>query len=539
MPLRMALVSSIGQRFMSYFSPRKSTEDSTYNAALEALTHPDETSSVGESGYNADTENRANSSVDGEDIFDLEGDTLLSPRSIRKRRRTEWDFEAKTQKRQKVIRGHYEPEHRQSSDLEGQTMVTYTPPLPGAQRHLQSTKRESASALMPPPATPRLKRPGKHQKSVGDNGSDIASLAASTLGRTEPEKLDDYDIEKARRYAEAIDLPPKSGVWSHAEKDLFSHLALRGFEPLLPKNWMNDFKTLPLSLYATNDIEIPLMQSNLLREFHAIRALRDLFDLGNIARGGSFSQNRQWPELKIQKRIENFITWALKDVNMHSSQRPNLIPVHTVTAMKTGQSTQEAIQDLAASLHTLARRWRQACDIRESIEIGGHELTLTSNDNEDTRVVDSDDEEELPILYGVLICSTIIMIVTMNSHHAASSAKMGKPFDHEADSSSGLRLIATFDFSNKGQDVWNALAIVILVMCIRQTMLNQFEVAVESGQAESGSMWELVKRKKSPTSYPRPSRLSSGVQMGFGRAPGTGREGGATVVDDELEDPDA
>ena len=58
----------------------------------------------------------------------------------------------------------------------------------------------------------------------------------------------DYSIEKARRWSGVVNLP--QGVWSEGERDLFFRLAMRGFEPLIPKHWHLDFPTLPDSLFA-------------------------------------------------------------------------------------------------------------------------------------------------------------------------------------------------------------------------------------------------------------------------------------------------
>lgn len=57
----------------------------------------------------------------------------------------------------------------------------------------------------------------------------------------------DFSLEKAKRWAEAINLP--QGFYNPEESDLFFRLAMRGFEPLVPRHWKHDFPTLPELLF--------------------------------------------------------------------------------------------------------------------------------------------------------------------------------------------------------------------------------------------------------------------------------------------------
>lgn len=70
----------------------------------------------------------------------------------------------------------------------------------------------------------------------------------------------DFSLEKAKRLATAVSLPD---TWSKAEKELFFRLAMRGFEPLLPRHWQLDFSTLPQTLFPI----LPDGQSPLIRPF--------------------------------------------------------------------------------------------------------------------------------------------------------------------------------------------------------------------------------------------------------------------------------
>lgn len=77
----------------------------------------------------------------------------------------------------------------------------------------------------------------------------------------------DFPLEKAKRWAAAINLP--ENTWSEAEKELFFRLAMRGFEPLLPRHWQLDFPTLPDTLFSVpDDQRDPLFQPFKDSDFH-------------------------------------------------------------------------------------------------------------------------------------------------------------------------------------------------------------------------------------------------------------------------------
>ena len=61
----------------------------------------------------------------------------------------------------------------------------------------------------------------------------------------------DYSLEKAKRWSAVVKFP--KDVWSDGERDLFIRLAMRGFEPLIPKHWHFDFPTLPDSLFSEDE----------------------------------------------------------------------------------------------------------------------------------------------------------------------------------------------------------------------------------------------------------------------------------------------
>lgn len=80
-----------------------------------------------------------------------------------------------------------------------------------------------------------------------------------------------FSVERARRFAETAHLPPGQH-WSKTERELFQHLALRGFEPLIPFNWALDFRTFPPPLFATKG-QTPVIFSMYGSEFRGMSLL--------------------------------------------------------------------------------------------------------------------------------------------------------------------------------------------------------------------------------------------------------------------------
>jgi hypothetical protein len=115
--------------------------------------------------------------------------------------------------------------------------------------------------------------------------------------------------------------------------------------------------------------------------------------------------------------------------------------------------------------------------------------TLSLAGPDDTRIIDDDDT--LPTLVGLVIISSVIVVVTLSPFGqpvTPSSPRLRQTvsppnsnFDHEAqqrlasqgtDITDRLRIIAEFDFSQQDQDVWNALGIAIVAMQVRKEALR-------------------------------------------------------------------
>ena len=337
--------------------------------------------------------------------------------------------------------------------------------------------RYSARPLtsMPPPARPLKRKPvspsqRRQSQASEDDRHDVdnrstASIAPSTASKRRLPQPDAFDLEQARRHAAAVVLPHDSGVWALSEKQLFYHLALRGFEPLIPENWMVDFKTLPLSLFANENTDPSLVEVLQGSEFRAKRALRDLIETGKNVRDKSMVGSPTPVAKTVEKSVKDYFAWAFADGNFDTTHS-NYIQNYAIMTKKRGQTTAAAIAALNVRLSKLAARHRERLGILSSIESGAASSLPTDLKDSATQVFDDSAVTEPPALVGVLIVSTILVVFTLNSYNALGAHGT----DEDDIDNSGLRFIAKFDFANPAYDVWNAIAVAITAVHIREQM---------------------------------------------------------------------
>ena len=136
-----------------------------------------------------------------------------------------------------------------------------------------ASKRQEDELYLPSPITvqkqPAKRRLPRKGKDDEDWMSDEDDEYMETDGVSKNEKNNvvyDFSLEKAKRLATAVSLPD---TWSKAEKELFFRLAMRGFEPLLPRHWQLDFSTLPQTLFPIlPDRKGPLIRPFRESDFH-------------------------------------------------------------------------------------------------------------------------------------------------------------------------------------------------------------------------------------------------------------------------------
>lgn len=434
----------------------------------------------------------------------VDGDKInVQPKNNRKRKVSDSSSQSASKKRR------LNPEDR-GEDFEGSTLLTATTKVSDTRkRRVPRSKNKVDQELMPPP--PSMKKGGRSRKKAASppvNYPDVSDLEdkenssprcetpnRSTRAASSRIDLESMSSDLKARYQEAMELPENSGVWTEAERDLFFRLALRGFEPLLPPNWMLDFPTYPLALFSSANNLPPLLQSYSGNDFRATRTLKDLAEMGKRIRDRKLASPGLRSEPIITSTVSSYIDWALTDAKVHYNQRRGALPVHVIATLHKGQTTHQAITAITTQLHDLAAQHRRANNIHDSVEAPDRDITPTSDA---TNVLEDDDH--LPILTGMMICSSLVVIFTLNAHTVSPASFSSPETGTDARDSSGLRFIATFDFSEGAMDVWNALAMAIVAMHIRKMMALQYELAEKRGETGEGGTWEFIDRKQNDAS---------------------------------------
>lgn len=531
----MTILSGISQTFSSFAMPLEPVLQRRYPKSDHSDT-PERRLNKAPLSPSAKTSDWLKTSTIDEDFEVLEGDTLLTD-ALRSRKRSTPSSEAEPRpaKRQKSNDGYQLGSDDEGTDFEGDTLLGSTP-VPGISVRAYNKAQEDRQA-MPPPMKPAARlddRPytpsrGAIDRSIQSNilgrqsFEDDAELSEDEIftRKTAVRREDrsevnpQFEYDRALRHAQAQQLPEDASTWAEAEKDLFYRLAMRGFEPLLPGHWTMDFKTLPGFLFASAN-QKPLILPFDEREFRAKHYLRNLFSIAAKARDRRLAGLRAEPSIK--RILRQYICWALLDAGVHPSQRPKVIPVHAMVAMRRGESTQDVIRRMSKRLYKLARRYQDLHRVRPSIEPTSQTYHKPSSGLDCSLEYD---DPHMPTLIGLMIVSSVVVVVTLDSRSQphkspprekdsvpeqeylrsfpSTSPSLGSRIAEESSTIAtikddfGLRFIANFDFSTQdGYDVWDGFAMAICIMRIRKTMLELYERAEREGQAGKDGVWERI-----------------------------------------------
>ncbi|KAF2703337.1 hypothetical protein K504DRAFT_392851 [Pleomassaria siparia CBS 279.74] len=256
------------------------------------------------------------------------------------------------------------------------------------------------------------------------------------------QKAVDCEVEIARRREQGRNL--LDAGWTEDAVALFQKLGTRGAEPLLLQEWYDDFEMLPEILFTTI-VDLAYIKPMYGSDFHAQKALSDLFDVGPRARDALLTKAPvRTAERQIRLGIHKYNRWAMKEDGGFPTLWDGLSLFQIHTCPKTVNPS--ALEAKAIHrLKRLAERWRDAFRHR-----------VIQNSKQDKIKPDLDCIPEVPTLYAVLASHTIMAFVSYD-------AKAANP---------GLRTIAMFDFGLDDYDVWNAFAVAIFVIHCRNRMIE-------------------------------------------------------------------
>ena len=259
--------------------------------------------------------------------------------------------------------------------------------------------------------------------------------------------------------------------WHADEFALYEKLQLRNFEPLLPWSWRIDFPTIADHMFI-NDKEHPFFSAKFGDETHGMfpsygilefqanpqparRKLQEL--ITNIKRISSMLAfpGRTAAQV-LSTTIRNYIGWSEKDGGY---SRVDFIPVITVVQAKPGETMSELSKKTTECMNDLAIQYREALAIP---------MKGKGNGKVNRAVMYT---RPPPVIYSILVLQRDFIFFTMDSKVEEDVPK----------------LIAKFRCDDANMAFWNAVAIAILVVLVRDYMIpiwGDVEVVEEEEEEE-------------------------------------------------------
>ncbi|KAK5117292.1 hypothetical protein LTR62_005909 [Meristemomyces frigidus] len=234
----------------------------------------------------------------------------------------------------------------------------------------------------------------------------------------------------------------KAAGWKEDHLVLVQKLAGRGFEPLLPHYWKMDFKYLPDALFSQDDEAF--LSSVRSEHMRGIKALDSLFEIGGRVRDRTlFDDGNLSPSQQAVKSVNAFSRWALKDADLDPH---TAIPLMACSSFAVDTPAYTIIAHIHRKMSRLHTRYHEAFRAEPSIE--------NSPTSQSSKL-----SYPTPQIYGLIASHTLVVLmayVPSNSANAQDEVKN----------------VANFDMKDKGYDVWNALAMAIIVCQLRNVQIT-------------------------------------------------------------------
>ncbi|KAF2721628.1 hypothetical protein K431DRAFT_268410 [Polychaeton citri CBS 116435] len=242
--------------------------------------------------------------------------------------------------------------------------------------------------------------------------------------------------------------------WDDDHITLMQKLAMRGFEPLLPSWNKFGMRFMPDELFSETDDDAFISSARGMHS-HSEKALLKLFQMGPNVRTLMKPGGR--PEQAFVRGVREYTKWATRDSQLHE---PGIIPLVATKARP--ENTPADILEAKAKreLERLAEMYRLAFTASPSIE-------------SPTPTTPPPLAYPLPTLYCLVASHTLVALAAYRC----------------ADANPQMHTVAMFDFVDKDYDVWNALAIAI-ILCHQRNM--QIRMSEETGLGTRPPMWDAI-----------------------------------------------
>ena len=240
--------------------------------------------------------------------------------------------------------------------------------------------------------------------------------------------------------------------WDDDHITLMQKLSMRGFEPLMPAYWKFDYSFMPDALFsADNDAFVSSARGD---QFRAIVAFEKLLEMGGRVRDRLVLKGRTQPEQQSCRQVRAYMKWADEDARLDARTSIPLVVFVNGPADTPATELQETARRRCARL---ADRWREALRATPSIE--------TSPASSSKKSTTTNLTYPIPTLYAIIASRTLVALTA----YSPSDDSEGEP---------QVKSAAFFDFADPAYDVWNSLAMAIVVCHVRNV---QVRIAEETG----------------------------------------------------------
>lgn len=239
----------------------------------------------------------------------------------------------------------------------------------------------------------------------------------------------------------------RSKGWDDDYITVMQKIATRGYEPILPAYLQFEFSFLPDSLFDKSDDA--LIASVRGDNFKAGKELERLLELGGRVRDRIYMHGQFQPEDQVKRQFDAYMKWAFDDAGIDNR---TAIPILAMEVQPAGYDAPQLRANALRKCRRLAARYREALRVQRSVEI-----SPGSRSSEGSLL-----SYPLPTFYAVIASHAIVALFAW------------RPDGQDAE----LQPMMYFDLKDKNYDVWNSLALAILVCHVRNV---QMRIAEETG----------------------------------------------------------
>lgn len=227
--------------------------------------------------------------------------------------------------------------------------------------------------------------------------------------------------------------------WDDDYITLIQKIGMRGYEPVLPAYMKFEYRFLPDGLFDKHDDAF--ISSHKQNHFRLSKELEKLIDLGGRVRDRKLMAGNVEPEEEVRRTLNNFIKWAEKDASL---DRKSAIPILAQEYQPADTPGTYLISNAEEKCRRLAQRWKTALRVHKSVEFSPG--SRTSNNTTLSY--------ELPTFYAIAASYTLVGLLA---------------YRPDTDQCTPM---AYFDFKDKDYDVWNSLALAIIVAHVRNVQVR-------------------------------------------------------------------